>query len=160
MGAGKTTIGRILAAELGLPFLDTDKVIEERTGADIAWIFDVEGEAGFRDRESAILDELTQKSPVLLATGGGIVLRESNRQILASRGTVVYLKTTVEQQIERTSKDRKRPLLQTENPAAVLIELMNIRGPLYNEIADIVVETDRRSPRSVALDIAKQLRSV
>ena len=157
MGAGKTTIGRLLAAELGLPFKDTDKVIEERTGADIAWIFDVEGEAGFRDRESGILAELTECSPVLLATGGGIVLRDENRQFLRTRGFVVYLQTSVDQQVGRTSKDRKRPLLQTDNPRKVLQDLMDLRDPLYRSVADIVVLTDSRNPKTVAKEIAQRL---
>lgn len=157
MGAGKTTIGRLLAAELNLPFIDTDKEIEDRTGADIAWIFDVEGESGFRDRESAVLDELTELSPVLLATGGGIVLREKNRQLLRTRGYVVYLQTSVSQQVDRTAKDRKRPLLQTSDPAAVLSNLMEERDPLYRSVADVIVFTDNRNPKTVAKEIAQRL---
>lgn len=157
MGAGKTTIGRLLAAELSLPFKDTDKEIEERTGADIAWIFDVEGEAGFRDRESDILAELSESSPVLLATGGGIVLLDENRQLLRTRGYVVYLQTSVDQQVGRTSKDRKRPLLQTDNPRKVLQDLMDLRDPLYRSVADAVVLTDNRNPKAVAKEIAQRL---
>ncbi len=158
MGAGKTTVGRMLAADLNLPFKDTDKEIEERSGADIAWIFDVEGEQGFRDRESIILDELSAQSPLMLATGGGVVLREENRQLLRSRGIVVYLFASVDQQIERTSRDRKRPLLQTENPAAVLRKLMEIRDPLYRSVADIIEPTDQQSPKVTAKEIAAKLR--
>jgi shikimate kinase len=158
MGAGKTTIGKLLAQELGLVFIDTDREIEERTGADIAWIFDVEGEEGFRLRETGVLDELSTQSGVVLATGGGIVMRPENRMILQSRGTVVYLNTTVEQQIERTSKDRKRPLLQTEDPGAVLRNLMAIRDPLYRSIADIIVPTDVHGPKWVVKEIVSQIR--
>jgi len=152
MGAGKTTIGRLLATELSLPFLDTDREIEERSGADIPWIFDVEGEAGFRARETAMLDELTQLSDMVLATGGGIVMAPQNLAYLR-RGFVVYLHATVEQQVERTSRDRKRPLLQNDDPEAVLRRLFAIRDPLYREVADVVVDTDNRNPRMVVREI-------
>jgi shikimate kinase len=157
MGAGKTTIGRLLAQELCLPFKDSDREIEERTGADIPWIFDVEGEEGFRSRETSALEALSQQSDMVLATGGGIVMRAENRTILAARGIVVYLATSVEQQVLRTSKDRKRPLLLNEDPTAVLQNLLDIRDPLYREIADYVVETDHRNPKTVASDIAALL---
>jgi shikimate kinase len=157
MGAGKTTIGRLLAQELCLPFKDSDREIEERTGADIPWIFDVEGEEGFRSRETSALEALSQQSDMVLATGGGIVMRAENRTILAARGIVVYLATSVEQQVLRTSKDRKRPLLLNEDPTAVLQNLLDIRDPLYREIADYVVETDHRNPKTVAADIAALL---
>ncbi|CAH0991878.1 Shikimate kinase 1 [Sinobacterium norvegicum] len=157
MGAGKTTIGRLLAQELNLPFKDSDREIEERTGADIPWIFDVEGEEGFRNRETSALEALSQQSDMVLATGGGIVMRAENRTLLAARGIVVYLATSVEQQVLRTSKDRKRPLLQNEDPAAVLQKLLDIRDPLYRDIADYVVETDNRNPKAVAIDIAALL---
>ncbi|ROS01952.1 shikimate kinase [Sinobacterium caligoides] len=158
MGAGKTTIGRLLAQELQLPFKDSDREIEERSGADIPWIFDVEGEEGFRIRETAALDVLSQESQILLATGGGIVMRAENRTMLASRGTVIYLSTSVEQQVQRTAKDRKRPLLRDQDPEGVLRRLMAIRAPLYNEIADFIVETDSRPPRVVAAYIADLLK--
>jgi shikimate kinase len=158
MGAGKTTVGKLLAANLKMPFKDTDREIEARSGADIGWIFDVEGEEGFRDRESLILDELSQESPILLATGGGIVLREENRQILRSRGFVVYLSATVEQQIERTSRDRKRPLLQTDNPGEVIEKLMKIRDPLYRSVADLIEPTNSNSPRTMAKELVLKLR--
>jgi shikimate kinase len=157
MGAGKTTIGRLLAQELCLPFKDSDREIEERTGADIPWIFDVEGEEGFRSRETSALEALSQQSDMVLATGGGIVMRAENRTVLAARGIVVYLATSVEQQVLRTSKDRKRPLLLNEDPTAVLQNLLDIRDPLYREIADYVVETDHRNPKTVAADIAALL---
>ena len=158
MGAGKTTIGRFLAAELQLPFKDTDKEIEARCGADVAWIFDVEGEQGFRDRESIVLEDLSHLSEAVIATGGGIVLRESNRKILAKSGLVIYLQVSVDQQVERTSHDRSRPLLQRGDPRKVLTELMAIRDPLYREIADLVIETDERRPRLAAREVADKLR--
>lgn len=159
MGAGKTTIGRLLAQELKLDFVDADLEIEKRCGADISWIFDVEGEAGFREREQKIIDELTASSQLVLATGGGAVLRPENRQNLSARGIVVYLMTTVSQQIERTRKDQKRPLLQKmDNPKEALSDMMSLRDPLYREIADIIVVTGRRSPRSVMLDIIAELQ--
>jgi len=157
MGAGKTTIGRALAQKLKLEFVDSDQVIEERTGADIPWIFDVEGESGFRDREQRVIAELTQRDGILLATGGGVVMRPENRLALAGRGIVVYLYTSLEQQIERTGRDRHRPLLQGKDPAATLRELMEVRDPLYREIADYVVETDGLTARQVAQSLSVQL---
>ncbi len=157
MGAGKSTIGRLLARELGLVFTDSDREIEERSGANIPWIFDVEGEAGFREREARVIDDLSLKGGLVLATGGGVVMREENRQALRSRGTVVYLQTSVDEQLERTSRDRNRPLLQTEDPQAVLAELMAVRDPLYREVADLIVSTDRQSPKAVVQSIVEQL---
>ena len=141
MGAGKSTLGRHLARRLEREFLDSDRVIEERTGADIPWIFDVEGEEGFRRRESAIIDELTARPDIVLATGGGAVLREENRRNLHERGHVIYLWTPVEVQMARTRKDRNRPLLQEKNPRAVLERLMEERDPLYREVAHHVIST-------------------
>lgn len=152
MGAGKTTIGRLLATELSIPFLDTDREIEARCGADIPWIFDVEGEAGFRARETAMLDELSQLQDIVLATGGGIVMAELNRRYLR-RGFVVYLHAAVDQQVERTARDRKRPLLQNDDPEAVLRRLFALRDPLYREVADVVIDTDNRNPRTVCREI-------
>ena len=123
MGAGKSTLGRLLTAELKLDFYDSDKVIEERSGANIPWIFDMEGEAGFREREEQAIDELTQIPNIVLATGGGVVMREANRQHLSTRGTVVYLRTSVEQQLAHRQR-QNRPLLQTANPEQVLRELL------------------------------------
>ncbi|GAA6146840.1 MAG: shikimate kinase AroK [Thalassolituus sp.] len=157
MGAGKSTIGRLLSQELKFEFYDSDKVIEDRCGADIPWIFDKEGEAGFREREESVIDELTQQKGIVLSTGGGAVLRAENRQHLASRGTVIYLCTSVEQQLARTARDRNRPLLQTANPEAVLRKLFEERDPLYRSVADIIIETDQRNPRWVIQDLKKRL---
>ncbi len=157
MGVGKTTIGRVLADQLNLRFLDSDREIEESTGADIPWIFDVEGESGFRQRESKMLAELTRQRGIVLATGGGSVLDPANRKHLMSGGFVVYLRASLSQQLERTSRDRNRPLLQTSNPAARIAELMKVREPLYRETADIVVDTNRRSPRMVSQEIVRRL---
>ena len=158
MGAGKSTIGRLLSQELKLDFVDSDKVIEERAGADIPWIFDVEGEDGFRLREANMIDQLTGEDGQVLATGGGAVLKPENRSNLQGRGTVVYLQASVEQQLERTARDKNRPLLQTENPQQVLQQLMDARHPLYTQVADIVVETDKRNPKAVVTDIIAALR--
>jgi shikimate kinase len=157
MGAGKTTVGKLLADELGLEFLDSDKEIEDRTGADIGWIFDVEGETGFRKREASMIDELTARSGVLVATGGGAVLLEENRKRLVSRGTVIYLNAPLEQQIERTSRDRTRPLLRDGEPGDVLAALQEDRGPLYQEVADFTFTADRRSAKALAQEIARAL---
>jgi len=157
MGAGKSTIGRLLAAELQRDFLDSDHAIQTRCGADIPWIFDIEGEAGFRAREVAMLDELTGLSGVVLATGGGAVMNAANRRALRERGTVIYLYTTVEQQLRRTAKDRNRPLLRNKDPEAVLRGLFELRDPLYRATADLLVRTDRRGPRAVVNDILKRV---
>jgi shikimate kinase len=157
MGAGKTTIGRALAQQLKLDFVDSDTEIEERTGADIPWIFDVEGEEGFREREVQMIDELTQMNGVVLATGGGAVVRDENRRVLGARGFVVYLCTSIDQQVARTRNDRRRPLLQGDDPEATLRELMAVRDPLYREIADFVAETDGNGARSLAERIARQI---
>jgi len=159
MGAGKSTIGRQLARELRRDFMDSDREIEERTGADIPLIFDLEGEAGFREREKAVIDELTQQPNLVLATGGGAVTRLENRRHLSGRGTVIYLHTTVDQQLSRTYRDRNRPLLQTENPRARLESLMTEREPLYREMADLVVNTDGRSVRDVVQEITHILEA-
>ncbi|ARU28876.1 shikimate kinase AroK [Cellvibrio sp. PSBB006] len=154
MGAGKSTIGRLLASELNLSFRDSDRVIEERTGADIPWIFDMEGEEGFREREAAVLTELSTEANVVIATGGGIILREQNRTIMKSSGFVCYLTASIDQLVERTSRDKKRPLLQVENPRQKIIDLLSLRDPLYRDAADFVINTDRRSPKAVAQEIA------
>ena len=157
MGAGKSTIGRLLAKELHLPFKDSDKEIEVRTGANIPWIFDKEGEPGFRDRETAMIVELCHENGIVLATGGGAVMRPENRQALRNGGRVVYLHASIEQQVARTSRDRNRPLLRNANPEKILRDLLAVRDPLYREIADLVVETDERPPRMVVLDILDRL---
>lgn len=158
MGAGKSTIGRLLAKELKYCFKDSDREIEARTGADIPWIFDVEGEEGFREREEAMIAELAAEQGIVLTTGGGVVMREANRRALSAGGLVVYLRTSVEQQLQRTAKDRQRPLLQTPDPERVLRELMAKRDPLYREIADLIIETDHRGPKVVVNAIVERLR--
>lgn len=147
MGAGKTTIGRRLSEHLGCTFYDSDRYIEERCGTDIPWIFDVEGEEGFRKREVQAIDDLSQKPGVVLATGGGSILREDNRKNLASRGVVIYLCATINQQVKRTYKDKNRPLLQTPNPKETLIKLFNERDPLYRSIAHLIINTDGKNPK-------------
>ena len=160
MGAGKTTIGRHLATELSLPFIDTDHEIEERCGANIPWIFDVEGEEGFRLREHKVLDDICQSSPAIIATGGGIIMRDDNRALLKEHGVAVYLHATVKQQLTRTGKDRSRPLLNKGDPKAVLTDLMAIREPLYREVAKSVFPTDNKSPRATASAIAKAVNKI
>ncbi|KAE9531783.1 shikimate kinase AroK [Ursidibacter arcticus] len=157
MGAGKSTIGRQLAQMLNMDFLDSDSVIEERAGADIDWIFDIEGEAGFRKREERIINELTQSQGLVLSTGGGSVLSKDNRNVLSARGIVVYLETSIDKQFERTQRDKKRPLLQTEDPYQVLQELAKIRNPLYEEIADITLQTDEQAAKVVATQIIEMM---
>ncbi|SEL33966.1 shikimate kinase AroK [Halomonas daqiaonensis] len=157
MGAGKSTIGRLLAAELSRAFYDSDHQIQARCGADIPWIFDVEGEAGFRDRETQMIRELTRHEGVVIATGGGAVLREENRRVLRESGTVIYLLTTVEQQLRRTAKDRNRPLLQRGDREQLLREMFALRDPLYRATADVVVRTDRRGPRAVVNEIVRRV---
>jgi shikimate kinase len=158
MGAGKSTIGRYLAQQLKLQFADTDTEIEARTGADIPWIFDVEGEQGFRDREQQVVEEMTGRDNIVLATGGGVVLRPENRRALAARGFVIYLYATVEEQVRRTRRDRRRPLLQRGDPGQVLGALMAVRDPLYREIADHIIETDGCGPKSVAQRLVRELQ--
>ncbi len=157
MGAGKSTIGRALAKELKLDFFDSDEVIEQRAGADISWIFDIEGEEGFRKREIKVIDELTQKNNIVLATGGGVIMSPENRAVLAARGTVIYLKTSLEQQYERTKRDTKRPLLQTEDLESRLIELRDERQPHYEDLSDVSFETDKLTVKAVSNNIIKYL---
>jgi len=159
MGAGKSTIGRQLAKSLGCEFIDSDHEIEARTGANIPLIFDVEGEAGFRQREKKVIDDLTRREHIVLATGGGVVLDADNRAHLRARGFVVYLYATVDQLLVRTAKDRNRPLLQTADPKARFEELLAVRDPLYREIADLVVDTGRRTVRSAEREILAKLRA-
>ena len=157
MGSGKSAVGKQLARLLGLPFYDSDTEIERRTGVDIPFIFEKEGEAGFRQREHETLEVLTAMRHIVLATGGGAVLLPENRRILAERGRVVYLKTSIAQQAERVRLGRSRPLLSMVDPAVKLGELMELRAPLYTEIADVTVTTDNRKVRAVAEDILREL---
>jgi shikimate kinase len=157
MGSGKTAVGRQLARSLGLPFHDSDAEIERRTGVDIPFIFEKEGEAGFRQREREAIEALTALEGIVLATGGGAVLLEENRRCLAGRGRVVYLKTSVAQQADRVRHGRNRPLLASGDADARLGQLMDVRAPLYDEIADIVVSTDGRRVNSVAEHVLREL---
>ena len=158
MGAGKSAVGRRLARELARQFADSDEVIEQRTGVDIPFIFEKEGETGFRLRERKVIDEITAQRGVVLATGGGAIMDADNRRRLASRGLVIYLQTSVSQQIKRTRSGRERPLLASPDPGKVLEGLMNIREPLYREIADMIIDTDGRSVASVVREIRQRLK--
>jgi shikimate kinase len=160
MGAGKSTIGRHVAELLHKQFLDTDHVIEARTGATIPLVFEIEGEPGFRRREAAVIDELTRQDNLVLATGGGAVLSADNRRVLRERGIVVYLCAPLDTLVERTQKDRNRPLLQNTDRREKLAEILRVRDPLYRETAHIVVHTARRSPLSVAREIATEVKKL
>ena len=157
MGAGKSTIGRHLADELHLDFFDSDQEIERRTGADIAWIFDLEGEDGFRKREENVINDLTDKQGIVLATGGGSIVTKAVRNRLSARGIAVYLQTTIDKQVARTQRDKRRPLLQNEDPEQVLRDLAEMRNPLYEEVADYIVDTDDQSARAVANQIISKI---
>jgi shikimate kinase len=157
MGSGKSTIGNIIARRLHREFQDSDHFIEERTGVDISRIFDVEGEQGFRDRETNALNELLGENNRVIATGGGSVLRQENQQLLKQKGYIVFLDTSVNQQMQRLRRDKKRPLLQTENPRERLELLLQERRPIYLDLADLAVKTDRRMARRLAADIINQL---
>lgn len=157
MGSGKTAVGRQLAQRTGREFIDSDQEIERRTGVDIPYIFEKEGEAGFRERECEVIESLTQRTGLVLATGGGAILAQSNREQLSETGIVVHLDTTVEEQLRRTGKSSHRPLLQTENPRAKLEELRRVRQPLYESIADYTFDTTGKRVRTVATAIAKTL---
>ncbi len=159
MGAGKSTLGRMLASSLDKTFMDSDRCIEERAGANIPWIFDLEGEDGFRQRETLVLDSLTQRPDLVLATGGGAVIRPENRRMLRSRGVVVYLRTRVDTQLARTAKDKNRPLLQKSDPEAILARLLAEREGYYMELADIIVDTDDENPRALADYVAQEYRT-
>lgn len=160
MGAGKTTIGRLLARRLGARFVDSDHAIEARTGASIPWIFEIEGEASFRRREADMIRELTAQQGIVLATGGGAVLNPDSRKLLAERGTVIYLRASVSSILARTSHDKNRPLLQTADPRARLEELTAQREPLYREIADLVIDTGRPNVQSMVQTIIDQLSAL
>lgn len=156
MGAGKSTIGQQLANRLGYFFVDVDKCIEDRSGADIAWIFDVEGEQGFRKRETEMLEDIFAQQSQVIATGGGAVVKEENQHIL-QQGFVIYLKTTIESQLARTAKDKKRPLLQVDDPKSVLLELGKKRFPIYESIANLSICTDGCSVKQVVDQIMQSL---
>ncbi|KGM07645.1 Shikimate kinase I [Methylophaga thiooxydans] len=158
MGAGKSTIGRQLAKALRKKFYDSDREIEKRTGVSISWIFEMEGEAGFRERESKAIDELTAFDNVVVATGGGAILSEENRNWLRSRGEVIYLSATAEQLYRRTAKDKKRPLLQTGDRRKQIEALMAQRNPLYEQVADIIIKTGDQSIQHTVNDVIKQLK--
>lgn len=160
MGSGKTAVGRQLARRLGYRFLDSDAEIEARTGVDIPFIFEKEGEEGFRARERDVIDELSRRPGIVLGTGGGAILAEENRQCLAARGVVVYLETSVAQQVVRTSRSRVRPLLHTDDPRGKLESLMALREPLYRSLAVITIRTDGRKVGAVADEIADRLRQL
>ena len=157
MGTGKTTVGRFLAKSLNRPFFDSDHEIERRTGVNIPLIFEYEGEPGFRQREQAMLQELTERNGIVLATGGGAVLCPENRMLLSQRGIVIYLKCSIARQLERTRKDTHRPVLSTENPRQRLETLMRIREPLYRSIADHIIDTGQRPSHAVVKAILKVL---
>lgn len=160
MGAGKTTVGRALARQLGKRFIDSDQEIEARTGVSIPLIFEIEGEASFRQRESDVIRELTARENVVLATGGGAILKPENREFLKTQGTVVYLKASVASILQRTSRDKNRPLLQTADPRQILERLAREREPLYLEVADLVVETGRPNVQSLVQTIVTRLEAL
>ncbi|MEE8305694.1 MAG: shikimate kinase [Gammaproteobacteria bacterium] len=161
MGSGKTAVGKRLARNLGLRFVDSDREIEKRSGVNIDFIFEKEGESGFRNREHEILSDLTQLSGVVLATGGGTIMDADNRRCLASNGTVVYLETSVHQQCARVGDAGNRPMIRTEDDLeSRLTELMRLREPLYQEIADLTVVTDKRHVAAVTKDITRQLEQL
>ena len=157
MGAGKSAVGRQIAKALHLSFLDSDDEIESRTGVDIPFIFEKEGEEGFRKREAKVIDDLSALENIVLATGGGAVTDPQSRSRLGARGFVVYLYTTVDQQVARTVKGRERPMLADGDSREILEDLMAIRDPIYREIADLTVETDGRRVKAVANEIIERL---
>ena len=157
MGAGKSAVGRHLARLLHMDFVDSDEEIESRTGVDIPFIFEKEGEEGFRKREAKVIDQMSARQDTVLATGGGAVLHPKSRSYLGGRGFVIYLYTTVKQQLVRTQHSRYRPLLYGDNKEEILESLMEVRDPLYREIADLVVETDGRRVKEVVVEIRDAL---
>lgn len=157
MGAGKSSVGKYLAQQLNMDFYDTDEEIENRTGVEIGWIFDLEGEEGFRRRETAIIKELIQLPKIVLATGGGSILEEENREMLRNHGTIIYLEVTLNHQHHRTINDSRRPILRVKNRQEVLEKLYHERAPLYQSISDYKVQTDSRSIREVSDEIIKWL---
>lgn len=159
MGAGKSSVGKYLAQQLNLEFFDTDEELEKRTGVDIGWIFDLEGEEGFYARETSVIDELTQLSDIVLATGGGSVILPENQEMLKNRGVVIYLEVSLEHQGTRTLNESRRPMLRVSNRQEVLEKLQVEREPIYELLADFRVQTDKRSVRAVAEDIMRFLNS-
>ena len=162
MGAGKTTVGRHLAELLGREFLDSDHEIVRKTGATIPWIFEKEGEQGFRSRETIVINDITSRPHLVVATGGGAVTQAPNREFLKQRGIVIYLYTPVELQLQRTYRDKNRPLLQVENPEKKLRDLLAVRDPLYRDVAHYIIETNQGAARDLAhrilnLIVAKEL---
>jgi shikimate kinase len=160
MGSGKTSIGRQLADRMELDFFDSDKEIENRTGVDITLIFEIEGEEGFRQREVKMIEELSTKSNCVIATGGGAILAEKNRSCLKTNGRVVYLKSSADNLFERTIKDKRRPLLNTEDRLLTIKELLKIRGAIYEDVADFVVSTDDRTIKNIIETIVKKMDEV
>jgi len=158
MGSGKTAVGRRLATLLGIEFIDSDAEIEKRTGVDVRYIFEKEGEVRFRERERDVIADLTALEGVVIATGGGVILDPANRERLAKTGTVVYLETTVDTLVRRTKSTKTRPLLMNDDPRAVLERMMLVRRPLYENTADLRIETTGRQVRAVAADIQQRLR--
>lgn len=152
-GAGKTTVGKQVAKRLHLDFFDSDREIEQQCGVDIPWIFDVEGEAGFRMREESMIEELTGKQSILLATGGGAILSDKNRNRLAGRGTVVYLNVSLEQELSRLKNDTTNPILKSDDKEKTLMLIRETRDPLYSEIADYTIDTNGKSVKQIAQDI-------
>lgn len=158
MGAGKSTIGRCISEHLNAEFIDLDRLIEERAGASIPWIFDIEGEAGFRERESQALAHCIDLPASIIATGGGCILRPENREALKANGYVIYLSASVGQQLDRTSKDKNRPLLQTDDPAAVLTALAAERNPLYQMASHLEIDTNGKPPKFVVQEILQHIQ--
>ncbi|KKM73469.1 hypothetical protein LCGC14_1410200 [marine sediment metagenome] len=157
MGAGKSTIGRQLAKALHRKFYDSDKIIEKKTGVSISWIFEMEGEVGFRERETKAIEELTSLKSAVVATGGGAILAEQNRQWLRARGQVIYLSASAEQLYRRTAKDKKRPLLQNTDRRQQIETLLSIRDPLYRDVADIIIKTGEQSVQHTVNEVIHQL---
>ena len=159
MASGKSIIGKKLADALGANFIDTDKEIERNAGADISWIFEIEGEEGFRNREMRTLIEISKKENCVIATGGGSVIQKKNREIMTSRGQVVYLETSIQVQLERTLKDKSRPLLRKGNKEETLRSIKKTRDPLYKEIADITIKQEKKSHNKIIQEIMNKLKT-